>query len=274
MTAATTSASPDAIDRILDDVEPQRQPGPLANALALAWRVMVKTKRSPGQLFNATLTPVMFTLIFTYLFGGALSDSSRSDYLQWLLPGVIVQGVLFISTQTGVGLSTDLREGIFDRFKSMPIWRPSPLVGILLGDLVRYAISAVVVLAVGLALGFRPSGGFGVVAALLIILLFGFSVSWIWTLVGLVLRTPEAVSGLGMLLLTVLTFASNIFVDPETMPGWLQGFVAVNPVSLVVTAARGLMAGEAPGELAGVFISCAALLAVFVPLSLARYRRS
>lgn len=259
-----------------EDIAPGRRPGPLSTSLTLGWRALVKIKRSPGQMFNATITPVMFTLIFTYLFGGALSGTGDTkDYLNFLLPGILVQGVLFISTQTGVALTTDMSQGIFDRFKSMPIWQASPLTGALLGDVFRYLISSVVVVAVGLLLGFRPGGGFpGVVAGILLVVLFGFCVSWIWTLLGLVLRTPQAVSGLGMLVLSVCTFASNIFVQPTTMPGWLETVVKLNPVSQVVTAARGLMSGDSPGELGVALISCTVLLVVFIPLSMAKYRKS
>ncbi|MEV4437322.1 ABC transporter permease [Streptomyces sp. NPDC049555] len=273
-TAAHPAPARHTLEQVLgEDVRPAR-PGALSSTLTLGWRAMTKIKRSPGQMFNATVTPVMFTLIFTYLFGGALGGST-GDYLQFLLPGVLVQGVLFISTQTGVALTTDLQQGIFDRFKSLPIWRPSPLTGALLGDVVRYLISSVVVVAVGLALGFRPHGGFtGVVAGILLVVLFGFCVSWIWTLLGLALRTPQGVSALGMLLLSLLTFASNIFVSPGTMPGWLKAFVDINPVGFVVTAARQLMNGDHPGELGPALISCTVLLLVFVPLSLLRYRKS
>ncbi|MFD7552409.1 ABC transporter permease [Streptomyces sp. NPDC059578] len=274
-TAARPIEAEERLHRVLgEDTRPQQRPGALSTSLTMGWRALVKIKRSPGQLFNATITPVMFTLIFTYLFGGAISGSSR-EYLQFLLPGILVQGVLFISTQTGVALTTDLQQGIFDRFKSMPIWRPSPLTGALIGDVVRYLISSVVVVAVGLALGFRPDGGLlGVTGGVLLAVLFGFCVSWIWTFLGLVLRTPQAVSALGMLLLSLLTFASNIFAEPATMPGWLKAFVDINPIGYVVTASRSLMNGDGTADLAPALISCAVLLIVFVPLSLLRYNKS
>jgi ABC-2 type transport system permease protein len=276
-TAARSPEAQTTIHQVLgEDTPPARSPGPLSTSLTLGWRAMVKIKRSPGQMFNATITPVMFTLIFTYLFGGALSDTGATkDYLEFLLPGILVQGVLFISTQTGVALTTDMTQGNFDRFKSMPIWQASPLTGALLGDVFRYVISSVVVVAVGLLLGYRPDGGpVGVVAGILLVVLFGFCVSWIWTFLGLLLRTPQAVSGLGMLLLSIMTFASNIFVNPTTMPGWLEAFVDLNPISQVVTAARGLMSGDTPEGLGTALISCAVLLLVFIPLSMAKYRKS
>ncbi|MGW1658697.1 ABC transporter permease [Streptomyces atratus] len=276
MTTATRTVEADErLRRVLgEDTRPEQRPGALSTSLALGWRALVKIKRSPGQMFNATITPVMFMLIFTYLFGGAISGSSR-EYLQFLLPGVLVQGVLFISTQTGVALTTDLQQGIFDRFKSLPIWRPSPLTGALIGDVVRYMISSVVVVAVGLALGFRPDGGpLGVIGGVLLAVLFGFCVSWIWTFLGLVLRTPQAVSGLGMMLLSLLTFASNIFAEPTTMPGWLKAFVDINPIGYVVTASRSLMNGDGTSDVGPALISCAVLMIVFVPLSLLRYNKS
>ncbi|MER7756581.1 ABC transporter permease [Kitasatospora sp. NPDC097643] len=276
MTTATHPANPELrLHRVLgEDTRPARRPGALSTSVTLGWRALVKIKRSPGQMFNATITPVMFTLIFTYLFGGAISGTAR-EYLQFLLPGILVQGVLFISTQTAVALTTDLQQGVFDRFRSLPIWRPSPLTGALIGDLVRYAISSVVVVAVGLALGFRPHGGaLGVIGGILLAMLFGFCVSWVWTLLGLVLRTPQAVSALGMLLLSLLTFASNIFVMPATMPGWLKAFVDINPIGHVVTATRDLMSDGGTSELGPALLSCAVLLVVFVPLSVLKYNKS
>jgi ABC-2 type transport system permease protein len=178
-----------------------------------------------------------------------------------------------ITMYTGVGLNTDVTKGVFDRFRSLPIWRPAALVGMLLGDLVRYTIAGSMIVLVGLVLGFRPDGGvLGVFGALALVLLFSFSVAWIWTLVGLVARTPQSVMGWSMMVLFPLTFISNVFVDPATMPSWLRAFVDVNPVSLLVTAVRGLMAGEASfGNIAWVLLCSAVLVAVFGPLTMRRY---
>jgi ABC-2 type transport system permease protein len=163
---------------------------------------------------------------------------------------------------------------VFDRFRSLPIWRPAPIVGALLGDAGRYLLSATIVIALGLVLGFRPAGGVvGVGAAVALLLGFAFGLSWVWTTLGLVLRAPSAVNNVALLVLFPLTLASNVFADPQTMPGWLQAFVDVNPVSHLATAERGLMAGTATaGQVGWVAAASAALIAVFAPLTMHLYR--
>jgi ABC-2 type transport system permease protein len=246
----------------------------LSASLTFGWRALLKIKHVPEQLFDVTAFPIMFTLMFTYLFGGALAGST-SEYIQFLLPGILVQTVVFITIYTGVGINKDITKGIFDRIRSLPLWRPAALVGALLGDLVRYAIASTVVVALGLALGFRPDGGVvGVLLAVALLLVFAFAMTWIWTALGLVLRTPESVMGVSMMILFPLTFASNIFVDPATMPSWLRTFVEINPVSRLVTAARGLMSGEpVPGQIVWVLAACLVLIAVFGPLTMRLYAR-
>src|SRR5690606_3915761 len=197
------------------EARPHR-PGPLATSLAFAWRALLKIKHVPDQLFDVTLTPIIFTLMFTYLFGGAIAGSTE-QYLQFLLPGILVQTVILTTVYTGFTLNTDISKGVFDRFRSLPIWRPSPLVGALLGDAVRYAVASTVVVVLGLVLGFRPDGGvIGVVGAVVILLVFASGIGWIFTTLGLILRTPNAVMGVGMMIIMPFTFASNIFVDPST----------------------------------------------------------
>ncbi len=250
------------------------RPGAVATSLTFGWRALLKIKHVPEQLFDVTMFPIMFTLLFTYLFGGALAGSP-SEYIQFLLPGIAVQTIIFITMYTGMGLNTDIKKGVFDRFRSLPIWRPAPMVGMLLGDLVRFLIAVTIVMVLGLIIGFRPDGGFGgVIAGIGLILLFAFSISWIWTLLGLTLRTPEAVLNLSMTVLFPLTFASNIFVDPETMPNWLQTVVDNNPISHLTSAVRGLMAGDvASGDLIWVFVSSAVLILIFAPLTMRAYAR-
>lgn len=251
-----------------------RRAGALTTSLTFGWRALLKIKHVPEQLFDVTAFPVMITLLFTYLFGGAIAGGVGS-YIQFLLPGIMVQGVIMITMYTGVTLNTDIQKGVFDRFRSLPIWRPSALVGMLLGDAVRFTISSVVVLTLGLLIGFRPHGGVaGVVAGIALLLLFAFSVGWIWTFLALVLRTPNAVMGVSMFVITPITFGSNIFVDPATMPGWLQAFVDVNPVADLVTGVRGLMGGVAVGgEVLSVVLWSAGLVAVFGSLTMRRYAR-
>ncbi|WP_454085282.1 ABC transporter permease [Georgenia sp. Marseille-Q6866] len=245
----------------------------VSSTLTFAHRALLKIKHVPEQLFDVTLTPIIFTLMFTYLFGGAIAGDTRT-YLQFLLPGIMVQTVLVVSVYTGFTLNTDITKGVFDRFRSLPIWRPAPIVGALLGDTVRYTIASCVTLVLGLLLGFRPEGGVtGVVLALLLLLVFAFSLSWIFTILGLVMRSPNAVMGVSMLVLMPLTFASNIFVDPRTMPSGLQTVVELNPVSHLVTAVRGLMGGVATfSDVGWVLVASAVLTAVFAPITMHIYR--
>jgi ABC-2 type transport system permease protein len=249
------------------------RPGSLSASRTFAWRALLKLRHVPEQLIDVIGIPVIFTLGFTYLFGGALAGSTGA-YLQFLLPGTLVMTVVLVTTFSGVTLNTGITSGVFDRFRSLPIWRPAPIVGALLGDLGRYLVAATIVLLLGLLLGFRPGGGVaGVGAAVALLLGFAFALSWVWTALGLVLRSPTAVNNLSLLVLFPLTLASNIFVDPTTMPGWLQGFIDVNPITHVVTAERGLLAGTATaGQLGWVLVASALLTAVFAPLTMHLYR--
>jgi ABC-2 type transport system permease protein len=242
-------------------------------SLAFGWRAMLKIKHVPMQLFDVTAFPIMFVLLYTYLFGGALAGST-SKYLQELLPGILVMTVSMITVYTGMALNNDIHKGVFDRFRSMPIWRPAVLVGMLLADAARYTMASVVVMALGLALGYRPDGGpLGVVSAVALLLVFSFALSWVWTAIGLKMQKPETVMQVGMTILFPLTFASNVFVDPSTMPGWVQAFVDVNPITHLTTAARGLMAGSVDSaEIGLVFLWSAGLIAVFAPLTMHFYR--
>jgi ABC-2 type transport system permease protein len=234
---------------------------------------MLKIKHVPTQLFDVTMFPIMFVLLFTYLFGGALAGSP-SRYLQQLLPGILVMTVLMITMYTGTALNTDIGKGIFDRFRSLPIWRPAVLVGMLMADTVRYTMASLVVITLGVVLGFRPDGGpLGVVLAVALLLVFSFSLSWVWTVIGLRMRTPESVLQVSMTVLFPLTFASNVFVDPATMPGWVQTIVRINPVTHLTTAARALMHGySATSAILWVFVWSAALVVVFAPLTMRLYR--
>jgi ABC-2 type transport system permease protein len=247
----------------------------LSAALAFGWRGMLKVKHVPEQLLDVTITPVMFVLMFTYLFGGAIAGST-GDYLDYILPGVLVMSVLFTTVYSGIALNTDLTKGVVDRFRSLPIWRPAPLVGALLGDSVRYLVAGTVIVVLGVALGFRPGAGIGgVVAALALVIVFAFSLSWVFTTMGLLLRSPNAVMNAGFMSIFPLTFLSNVFVEPDTLPGALEAFVDVNPISILATASRGLMEGNASGgDIAIVLATAAALTAVFAPLTTRLYRSS
>ena len=244
----------------------------LSASLAFAWRALLKIKHVPMQLFDVTAFPIMFVLLYTYLFGGALAGSPR-EYLQALLPGILVMTVSWITMYTGQSLNTDISKGVFDRFRSLPIWRPAVLVGMLLADTVRYTLASLVVMTVGVILGFRPERGpVGVVFAVALLLLFSFSLSWLWTWVGLRMATPEAVMQMSMTVMFPITFASNVFVDPKTMPGWVEAVVNANPISHLVSAARGLMHGGAEVEsILVVLLTCVVLVGVFGPLTMKAY---
>jgi ABC-2 type transport system permease protein len=260
--------------RVLAATAQPAAPGAVSASLTLAWRAMLKIKHVPFQLFDVTVFPLMMTLMFTFLFGGALAGSPRA-YIQFLLPGILVQTIVFITVYTGVGLNSDLQKGLYDRFKSLPIWQPAPLAGALLGDVLRYSLAAVMVIVLGAILGFRPAAGWlGVVLALALILVFAFAVSWVWIVVGMLVQSPESVMTSSFLILFPLTMISNIFVDPATMPGWLQTIVRFNPVTHLASASRGLMHGGVRfGDVAWVFAASAVIVAVFAPLSLRMYRR-
>ena len=250
-------------------------PGAMAQCLTFGWRGMLKIKHVPEQLIDVTITPVLFLLMFTYLFGGAVAGSTE-DYLQFLLPGMLVQSVLFVSVYSGVALNTDKTKGVVDRFRSLPIWRPAPLVGAVIGDSVRYVVASVIVVALGFIMGFDAEGGAaGVIAAIGLIALFAFGLSWAFTTIGLLMRAPSAVMNTGFMLLFPLVFLSNIFVAPDTLPSWLEAFVDVNPISHLTTSARGLMGGDA--EVDSILISlltAGVLTAVFAPLTVRLYRKA
>jgi ABC-2 type transport system permease protein len=249
-------------------------PGPVAATLTFGWRALLKIKHVPQQLFDVTMFPIMFTLLFTYLFGGAISGSP-GEYAQYAIPGILVQTVVFITMYTGVALNTDIQKGVFDRFRSLPIWRTSVLTGALFADVARYMFAALVVFVLGLALGFWPEGGvLGVLGAFVIMLLFALSMTMVWTILGLTMRTPESVMQMSMMVLFPLVFCTDIWVPADTMPGWLQTVVDYNPVTKVVDAVRGLMMGDgSAGDVGWAFLACAAVFAIFTPITMRLYRR-
>ena len=250
------------------------QPSALSNALVFGWRAVLKFRHMPEQLFDLIMTPLMFTLLFTFVFGGALAGST-GDYLQFFLPGILVQTVAFNAVYSGMGLSTDLDKGLFDRFRSLPIWPLAPFAGLIVGDVLRHLIAGAIILGVGLILGYRPEAGLpGVIAAFVLLLAIGFGVGWVFIVLGLLVRTPMTVMTLGFTILFPVVFASNIMVEPETMPAWLRAFVEVNPISLMATAMRGLMGGTATLEQIGLALAAPVLLtATLAPVTLLLYRR-
>lgn len=271
---ALEAPSREAIGAVLDPTSRPPAPGVLAASVAFGWRALLRFKHMPEQLFDVTAFPLVMTLMFTYLFGGALAGSPR-EYLQFLLPGVMVTSVIMITMYTGVGLNADIEKGIFDRFRTLPIWRPAALVGALYGDILRYIMASLVIVAVGLVLGYRPGGGVpGVVAGVGLLVLFAFAFSWVWNLLGLMMRDEKGVTNVSMLLLFPLTFVSNVYVDPSTMPGWLQAVINSNPITHLVTAVRSVMSGESNvGEIWWVVIASVVLTIVFGSLTMRRYDR-
>ncbi len=270
----TPITHPDPLRAVLDGGPRPSPPGPLAAALTFGWRAVLKVKHVPEQVADVIGIPVIFTLMFTYLFGGALAGSTHA-YLQFLLPGTLVMAAVLLTVYTGVTLSTDIATGAFDRFRTLPIWRPAPILGGLIGDAGRYAIGSALVVALGLAMGFRPHGGaVGVLAGIALVVLFAFCLSWAWTALALILRTPASVQVAGLVLLFPLTFASNAFVEPRTTPSWVRTLVTANPISHLVTAERGLMQGSAAAaQVVWVLVASAALVAVFGPVTAHLYRR-
>jgi ABC-2 type transport system permease protein len=274
----TTDAPSIAGGAIRNALVATERPAPasrLEAAVAFGWRGMLKVKHVPEQLLDVTITPVMFVLLFTFLFGGAI-EGSTSEYLQFILPGVLVVAVVFTTVYSGIAINTDLTKGVVDRFRSLPIWRPAPLLGALLGDCVRYLVAATVIVTLGFILGYGAAGGaLGVLAAVGLVIAFSFGLSWVFTTMGLLMRSPNAVMNAGFMSIFPITFLSNVYVEPETLPSGLEAFVDANPISFLVNACRGLMEGGAAGSDIAVSLGTAALLtAIFAPLTVRLYGRA
>ena len=247
----------------------------IRHAVVLAQRNLIKTTRTPEQLIDVTLQPVIFLLLFVYVFGGAIGGGSRHDYLQFLLPGLLGQGIAMGSIALGQNMNADIEKGVFDRFRALPIARSVPLVGAVLADFVRYLILCVIFLGFGYLMGFRVhTNPVALLGAVVLALGFALCFCWLSLWVGLEARSPGAVQGVMFLLIFPLSFGSSAFVATDTMPGWLQAWTKANPITRLVDAMRGLMVGGPVAE--NVLITLgwmAALLAVFVPLALRAYKR-
>lgn len=261
------------LDESIASTDRPKPPSALSSTLTFAGRALLRIKHVPEQMFDVTVFPVIFLLMFTYLFGGAIAGSTE-EYLQFLLPGILVMTVAQITMYTGIDLNNDIRKGIFDRFRTLPIWLPSALIGSLLVDVVRYSMASVIMITLGFALGFRPEGGImGVLGAIALILVFSFSLSWIWTVCGLIVRSEKALMMISFMVLFPLTFVSNVFVDPRTLPSWLESFVDVNPISILATAVRGAMHGTVTfQQVVMVFVVSVIMTAIFAPITVYLYR--
>jgi oleandomycin transport system permease protein len=256
-------------------IEPRVSPVvAVRNTATLAWRTLVQIKHNPFELLDFSVQPIMFLVLFTYVFGGAIAGST-AEYLTFGLPGIIVQNLLFATLNTGVGLNTDISKGVFDRLRSLPISRWSPLAGRIVADMIKQAWAFGLLLGVGMLLGFRVgTGPLAVLGALGLLLVFGFAASWMSVLVAMLVSEPEKVQIFGFVLLFPLTFASNAFAPTESMPGWLQAWVRVNPVSILADATRGLLtSGPIATPVTQSLIWAAILLVVFAPISVWAFRR-
>ncbi|GGO29066.1 transport permease protein [Microbispora rosea subsp. aerata] len=242
--------------------------------LAMAWRALKKMRRKPEQFFDVLIQPLLFTAMFAFIFGGAISGSV-SNYLPVLIPGILAQTALTVCMATGVQLREDMDKGVFDRFKSLPIARFAPLAGPMIADLIRYGIASVLTLLTGLLIGYRPGGGvFGCAAGVALTVISGWSLAWIFTWLGTLARSAQSVQGISMMIMFPLTFLSNAFVPAETLPDWLEAFVKVNPVSHVVSAVRDLLNdGAVTAEVGWAVVGCAVVVVIFAPLAVRSYSR-
>jgi ABC transporter DrrB family efflux protein len=253
---------------------PSGRPNVVTNTLTIARRNLLHIKANPEQLVEMTIQPVMFLVLFVFVFGGAIADSSR-EYLQFALPGILVQAIAFTPFTTALGLNVDFQRGLIDRFRSLPMARSAVIGGRIAADGVRIAWSALIMTGFGVALGFRFHGGVaGAFGAFALVVAFGLTLCWPMAFIGIAARAPESVNTWGFMIILPLTFASSVFARPETMPGWLQVFVKVNPITSIVDATRGLMlGGPVASPVLKSIVWLVAITAVFAPLAIARYRR-
>jgi oleandomycin transport system permease protein len=246
----------------------------LRHSLVLAGRAIRKIRRTPEQLIDVTLQPIIFVLLFVYVFGGAIAGNTH-DYLEYVLPAIMVQTVLFSSLSIGVNLNTDIKKGVFDRFRSLPIARSAPLIGAVSAEVVRFGVSVSVLMAFGYAMGFRVgTDPLSALAGCLLVIAFALCMSWVAVFLGTLLRESGAVQGIGFLVMFPLTFGSNMFVPTATLPGWMQGWVKINPVTHLTDAVRGLLVtGPVAAPVAWSILTGGIILAIFAPLAVATYRR-
>ena len=269
-------ALPPAQPEELTAIEPVRLPRSaiFADALVIARRNLTRIARTPQLLVFATIQPVMFVLLFRYVFGGAIHVPGIS-YVDFLIPGIIVQTVVFGATSTAVGLSQDMSKGIIDRFRSLPMSRSAVLAGRTIADLARNVFVVLLMIVVGIAVGFRFHNGFGpAVAAVLVALLLGYTLSWVFAFIGLTVADPESAQLAGFLFVFPLVFASSVFVSIRSMPGWLQAFASAQPITRAANAVRALTeGGPISANLIWTVVWSIAILAVFAPLAVRRYRK-
>jgi len=267
-----TQATPHPSPRAIQTSVPIREA--LTQTTALAWRAMIKMRRNPEQLVDVTAMPVLFTVMFGFMFSGAISGS-RTSYLPILIPGIIAMTTITACVAAGTQLREDMDKGVFDRFRSLPIARIAPLAGPIFADLARYTIATSVTLTVGMLMGYRPGGGVpGVAAGATLAVVTGWSLAWIFLWIGTVTKTASAVQGMSMMIMFPLAFLSNAFVPVSTLPAWLRTFTKINPVSHVVSAMRDLLNhGAITTEVGWALLGCASVAAIFIPLAVHSYTR-
>lgn len=255
-------------------------PGPaLRQGLTLAWRGLVPLRNSPGQLLGFVVQPLIMIVVFVYVFGGAAAAGDRTGVLMYAVPGVLVQSALIGTTATGLNLHTDLGNGVFDRIRSLPIARSAPLTGRIIADAIGMAVSALAALLIGWAVGFRIQTGVPeTLAGLALVVAFAMAVACMSAYVGLIATNPAGIQAMAFGLFLPLSMGSNAYMVPEHVPGWLQGWIAVNPVSHLVSSLRGLLLGGtyADGlatELAWTGLWALVFVAVFAPLAVRAYKR-
>jgi ABC transporter DrrB family efflux protein len=247
----------------------------ISDTLVLAKRSILRIRRQPDLLVGFTVQPLMFVLLFVFVFGGAI-ETPGFDYVDFLMPGIIVQSMVFGGFVTALGLSEDLKKGLMDRFRSLPMTRSAVLTGRTLADVGANIVQLVVMIAVGLAVGFSfHNGVVEVIAGIVLLLLIGYAFSWVFAFIGLTASSPEAANAYGFTILFPVTFVSSAFVPVESMPGWLQPIAENNPFTTMVDAARSLFLGIPAGtDVWGAVLWSLGIIAVFAPLSAWRYRRA
>ncbi|MBK1673416.1 ABC transporter [Ectothiorhodospira shaposhnikovii] len=246
----------------------------LQQCLTLAWRSLVQVRHNPWELGDYSIQPILFLVLFLFVFGGAVAGSTE-DYLSFILPGVIVMNLVFVTVYVGHGLNSDLTKGVFDRLRALPIPRWAPLAGRILADMVKQVLCILLLLGVGFLLGFRMEAPWwGLPVMIVLLLAFALSFSWVMVLVGVMSRDPEHVQLFGFTALFPVTFVSNAFVPLETLPSWLQTLVALNPVTMLVDSCRGLLSGgPVLGPALGALVWAVIITAIFAPLSVRALNR-
>jgi ABC-2 type transport system permease protein len=247
----------------------------LSSTITFLWRSLLKLKNAPGPIIFDSVVAIISMLLFTFLFGGAIGGSPK-EYVQFLLPGMLFMTVLPMTVYAGATLSKDISTGVYDRFRTIGFWQPAPVLGILIGDILKYAIAVVGVTLTGLIIGFRPEGGIvGLLLGMLLAVFYAFSLSWIFAAWGVVAKKPDSVAQNSMILLYTSIFCSNIFTDPATMPEWIQTVIKFNPTTHIATATRSFMQGTySSSDVMLALSTCIALIVIFAPITFVLYKNT